>query len=669
MSASNRLGKESSPYLLQHALNPVDWYPWGKEALDKALRENKLLLISVGYSSCHWCHVMEHESFEDEEVVRVMNAHFVCIKVDREERPDVDQVYMNAIQLMNGQGGWPLNCFALPDGRPVYGGTYFPKEAWLSVLHQLALLYRNENEKVVEYAAKLTQGIQLSELVTPPDTPVKFSRDTLAQLVARWKKQFDLLEGGPNRAPKFPMPHNYLFLLRYGTLQNDQALLDYVKLTLDKMALGGIFDQAGGGFARYSTDMIWKVPHFEKMLYDNAQLLSLYSEAYAASGRTLYRETAFRIAAFLEKELAHKDGGFYAALDADTEGEEGKFYTWSKEELQGILGEEYPLASAYYQVNQLGEWEGRYILLRRETDEIFAREHDINLEELRARIEAINRKLYAAREKRERPGLDDKVITSWNALAIQGYCDAFKAFGEDRFREQALRTARFILGELLRSDGGLWHRWCKGEAGINGFLEDYSFTIEAFLSLYEITFDEAWLKWAQKFADYAYAHFYDPASGLFFFTSSIDAPLVARKTEFTDNVTPASNSSLAKGLWLLAQHTGETRYADFATAMLSAVYAQLPSYGAGFSYWALLHLHLSWPFYEIAVCGPQALELAHELMPHYHPNRLWAGSTTESRLPLLTSRFKTDETLIYVCREKTCNLPVGSAAEAAAQLL
>ncbi|MEZ4737829.1 MAG: thioredoxin domain-containing protein [Flavobacteriales bacterium] len=410
---TNRLVHESSPYLLQHAHNPVDWYPWGEEAFAKAREENKLLLISIGYSSCHWCHVMERESFENDELAAVMNERFVCIKVDREERPDVDQVYMTAVQLMTGRGGWPLNCFALADGRPVYGGTYFPPQQWEQVLVQLSDTWRQDPQKVSDQAARLHQGIVAQNVVELPEAPDAFDAEDLDELVDLWSKGFDNVYGGPDKAPKFPLPNNYQFLLRYAFLTDDAQLKQHVALTLDKMALGGINDQVGGGFARYSTDVLWKAPHFEKMLYDNAQLVSLYSQAYQAFKNPLYKATVERTLAFIEREMTSSEGAFYSALDADTEGEEGLYYVWTKDELQTVLGAEYDLAAAYYNVDAAGLWEhGRYILLRREPDAEFAAEFGISEAELATRIAAINSTLLATREKRERPGLDDKSLTS-----------------------------------------------------------------------------------------------------------------------------------------------------------------------------------------------------------------------------------------------------------------
>jgi uncharacterized protein len=666
---TNHLIHETSPYLLQHAHNPVDWHPWGDAALDKAKAENKLMLVSIGYSACHWCHVMERESFEDEETAALMNARFVCVKVDREERPDVDQVYMHAVQLITGQGGWPLNCFTLPDGRPVYGGTYFRKAQWQEVLRNLSDLYGRDPDKVDRYADQLTRGVRQSEWVEASPAAVPFQPADLEAVVRPWRDHFDREEGGMNRAPKFPLPNNWLFLLRYAHATGDDALLGQVRLTLDKMAYGGIYDHLGGGFARYSTDGMWKAPHFEKMLYDNGQLLELYAEAYQASGDPLYRKVAEQTAAFVARELTSPEGGFHSALDADSEGEEGRYYVWSKEELQDLLGEGFPLFADYYNVNSAGYWEeGRYILLRRKQDAEAARDAGMEEGEWARRMEGMRRELLAARERRPRPGLDDKVLTSWNALMTKGYVAAYTALGGEGFLLSAVRNMEFLLGKGRRPDGGLYRNFTGGRFTINGFLEDYAYAAEALISLYQATFQEKWLTTARELADYAIAHFRDPVSGLFYFTSDLDKPLVARKMEIMDNVTPASNSSMAKVLFALGIYFGEESYSGLAAQMLGQVREEMPAYGSGYSNWAILFLQLALPFHEVVIAGPGAEAKRAELQSHYLPNKLLAGSASPSALPILEGRFAAERTALYVCRNRVCALPVETVAEALAQM-
>ena len=666
---ANHLIQETSPYLLQHARNPVDWHPWGDEALDKARRENKLLLVSIGYSACHWCHVMERESFEDEETAVLMNRHFVCIKVDREERPDIDQVYMNAVQLISGQGGWPLNCFALPDGRPVYGGTYFRKAHWQEVLRNLADLYGKDPEKVNQYADQLTKGVRQSEWEEAAPSAGPFLPSDLVAMVQPWRAHFDHGEGGMDRAPKFPLPNNWQFLLRYARLAGDEGLMGHVRLTLDKMARGGIYDHLGGGFARYSTDALWKAPHFEKMLYDNGQLIELYAEAFRATGDPAYAKVVRETAGFVARELTSPEGGFYSALDADSEGEEGQFYVWSKEELESALGEEFPLFRDYYNVNSHGYWEeGKYILLRRQSHGESARAAGMEERELERRMEDARRVLLALREKRPRPGLDDKVLTSWNALMAKGYVAAFAALGDEDYLKAAERNLEFILAGGRREDGGLFRNYKAGRFTINAFLEDYAFTCEALIALYQATFEEKWLATVRELADYAILHFQDPASGLFHFTSDLDKPLVARKMEILDNVIPASNSAMAKVLFALSSFYGEDRYRDMAVKMLGQVREAMPAYGSGYSNWGLLFLNLALPFHEVVMAGPEAHARRRELEGHYLPNLLLAGAVSPCALPILEGRYSAGRTRLYVCQRRVCGLPADTVAEALAQM-
>ena len=666
---TNTLINETSPYLLQHAHNPVDWFPWGDEALEKAKAENKLLLISIGYAACHWCHVMEHESFEDSVVAKRMNDNFVCIKVDREERPDIDQIYMNAVQLMSQRGGWPLNCFATSDGKPFFGGTYFPKDQWMNILKKVSGEWQTNPDKILEYANRLAEGIQQSEILPLNTDPALFEKSTLANTVEKWAANFDNKQGGPNRAPKFPIPNNYQFLLRYAHLMDDPKTMEHVLLTLDKMAQGGIYDQIGGGFARYSTDIMWKAPHFEKMLYDNGQLVSLYAEAYQKTKKYLYKETVYETIEFVQRELMSSEYAFYSSLDADSEGEEGKFYVWKKEELQTILGNDFDVFAKYYNVNTKGLWEhGNYILLRDEDEKKFADKNDLTVEELKAFIGGCKEKLMALRDTRIRPGLDDKSLTSWNALMLNGLIDAYHVFGEDKFLDMALKNANFIVSKQVRHDGGLNHNYKEGRSTINGYLEDYCFTIEAFINMYTATLDEVWLKRADKLMQYSIAHFYDDKSGMFFFTSDLDKALIARKTEVGDNVIPGSNSSIAKGLFLLGHYLDNEGYLTKSETMLNNVQSQIPNYGSGYSNWGQLYLNRVYPFYEIAISGKSASDKISEMNQYYNPNKMILGATQESKLPLMEGKFVKGEIMIYVCENKACQLPTTEISEAIKQL-
>ena len=674
-SKANQLIHESSPYLLQHAYNPVHWLPWSDDAFARAKQENKLVLISIGYSACHWCHVMEHESFEDNAVAEIMNANFICIKVDREERPDVDQVYMTAVQIMTGSGGWPLNCFTLPDGRPIYGGTYFPQQEWVKVLRTLADYYKNETERVYQYANELTAAVRKADLLPPYSEKPSFSKDTLIACVENWTKRFDNEEGGPKKVPKFPLPNNYKFLLRYSQTLNQWEKLQLIKhidLTLTKMAYGGINDQIGGGFARYSTDGEWKVPHFEKMLYDNAQLVSLYSEAYQLSKNPLYKQMVYETLDFIEREMTSPEGAFYSALDADSEGEEGKYYVWTKEELMNITNADFSLFKEYFNVNDIGLWEEEnYILLRKKSDEEIAKQFHLNTKELQSKIGMLKNKVLAEREKRIKPGLDNKILTSWNALMIKGYADAYLVFSDEKFINKAITAADFLLKNLLREDGGLWHQATNKPSTknrINGFHEDYAFTIEAFVSLYQASLEEKYLTYAKSFTEYAIKHFYDPVSGMFFFTSDLDPELISRKLEIQDNVTPASNSSMALSLFYLATYFDSNEYLSMSEKMLKQVHQEMINYGSAYSNWAILQLYFTQPFYQLVIVGNSVEEKRQELSKHYLPNMIFAGSKLDSNLTLLKNKYSEGRTLIYVCENKTCKNPTENIREALEQM-
>lgn len=662
---TNELINETSPYLLQHAHNPVDWRPWGEEAFAKAKAENKLVIVSIGYSACHWCHVMEHESFEDDSASAVMNDRYVCIKVDREERPDVDQIYMNAVQLMTGRGGWPLNCIVLPDGRPIWGGTYFRKDKWIEQINQIADFYETQPDKAIEYAVKLTQGIKQSELVVLNKEEAAFDKSKLEEVYVSWEQRFDNVEGGPDRSPKFPIPNNYQFLLRYAHLSNNQAALDHVKLTLDKIAYGGIYDHLGGGITRYSTDELWKVPHFEKMLYDNGQIISLYSEAYQKFKDPDYKNLIYGTLAFIERELMSEEGAFYSALDADSDGEEGKFYIWKKEELTTLLGDNYELFADYYNVNRKGYWEhDNYILLRDEDEETLAKKHNLSKEDLQAKITTSQAILMKERDTRIRPGLDDKTLTSWNGLMLKGYVDAYLTFGDQHFLDVALENANFILSKQLRKDGGLNHSYKEGRTTINGYLEDYAFVIDAFLKLYEATFDDLWLKEADALMAYSVEHFYDYDSGMFFFTSDEDPALIARKMEVNDNVIPASNSAMANNLFVLSHHYDRADYKEKSIQMLNNVIDKVASYPAGYSNWLNLFINQVYPFYEVAIVGKEATNKSVELHNIYAPNKMLCGSTKSSKLPLLENRYTKGQTRIFVCENKVCQMPTEDSEKA-----
>ncbi|MCO4293769.1 thioredoxin domain-containing protein [Solitalea sp. MAHUQ-68] len=663
---TNALVSETSPYLLQHAHNPVNWFPWGAEALKKAKEENKLILVSVGYSACHWCHVMEHESFEDEEVAAIMNEHFVCVKVDREERPDIDQIYMNAVQLMTGGGGWPLNCFCLPDQRPFYGGTYFRKDDWKQLLNDLNAFYRNKPDEAGEYARRLHEGINQSDLVSFVNEKKEYTNESLKAIVDSWIRYFDFTDGGHNRAPKFPLPNNFLFLLRYAHLMKDQASNVITRITLDKMAYGGIYDQLGGGFARYSVDSVWLVPHFEKMLYDNAQLVSLYAEAYQYSHSEIYKKVVEETLEFVKRELTSPEGGFYSALDADSEGVEGKFYCWTKDELQGLLGDDEELFSIYYNVTEAGNWEETNILHRKQDDDVLAEALGITVENLLEIIERCKAKLMKVRAARIRPGLDDKILTSWNSMMLKAYVDAYRVFNNPEYLQSALQNAEFILSNLKTTNGGLKRNFKNGKATINGFLDDYAFTIEAFIELYQATFDEQWLNEAKVLVDYCNDHFIDTDSGMYFYTADTDEQLIARKMEVMDTVIPASNSAMARALLKLGILLQNEEYLKQSGQMLTNVSEQIKKYASAYSNWALLMLENIFPFYEVAITGKGAVSRLVELDQYYIPNKLVMGGETGT-LPLLEGKIN-EQPKVYVCVNRTCLMPVSQVVEAVQQM-
>ncbi len=667
---TNDLIHETSPYLLQHAHNPVNWKAWNDNTLAEAKESQKLILISVGYAACHWCHVMERESFEDSLVAQVMNENFINIKVDREERPDVDQVYMNAVQLLTGSGGWPLNVVALPDGRPVWGGTYFTKNQWTNALNQLVKLYEESPDRLLQQAKQLEEGIKSIDVVNLNTNEAVFTSEFISEAVNLWSQTFDHDKGGMNRAPKFMMPNNLHFLLRQAYQKKDEALQKYVNNTLTKIAYGGVYDHVGGGFSRYAVDIKWHVPHFEKMLYDNAQLVSLYSDAYLITKNPLYKSTVIETLEFVERELTDPDGSFYSSLDADSESssgelEEGAFYVWTIEELQTLLGEDYNLFATYYNINDYGYWEhDNYVLIRSQSDNEIAEANNLSMTALIEKRTEWKSKLFEVRAQRSRPRLDDKALTSWNALMLKGYVDAYRVFENEKYLEVALKNARLIVGKQLKEDGGLYHNYKDGKSTINGYLEDYAATIDAFIALYEITLDQQWLEHSRNLTNYAFDHFFDDSSKMFFFTSDEDTALVSRTIEYRDNVIPGSNSIMAKNLLKLSHYFDNEAYLNTSRTMLNNVLPEMEQYPSVFPNWLDLMLNYSSNYYEVAIVGEDAKNKINELNKTYLPNKLIIGSTTENDLPLLKNRYVEGETYIYVCVNKACKLPVSEVEKA-----
>lgn len=671
---TNKLIEATSPYLLQHAHNPVNWEAWSQEALDRAQNEGKLLLVSIGYAACHWCHVMEHECFEDEEVAEVMNANFINIKVDREERPDIDHIYMDALQMMTGSGGWPLNIVALPDGRPFWGGTYVKKEDWIKVLGDLFKLYKNAPEKVLDYADNMAQGIKQINIISNNEEQNSYDLDTLKKDVRQWSNYFDTFLGGYRRAPKFPMPVNLNFLLHYGTSLKDEGILEYVHTTLKRMAFGGIFDHIGGGFSRYAVDSKWHVPHFEKMLYDNGQLISLYSKAYAASGEEIYSHTVAKSIAFVVAELMSPEKGFYSSLDADSiddigKLEEGAYYVWKKKELIEILGEDYPVFRDYFNINSYGHWEKEnYVLIRDFNEEEILKKHDLTKEQLKNKIKHCSENLKNIRSTRNRPRLDDKILTSWNGLMLKGLVDAYKHLQKESYLTLALDNANLILLHLRQEDGGLFHNYKDGKSSLKGYLEDYASVIDAYIGLYEVTFDESWLYTALELMEYCLENFLDDKNGLFYFTSLKDEFVIRRTLEVEDNVIPASNSIMAHNLFKLSKFFPEKIYEPLYIKMFKNVQPNFSKNTQSHANWLELALCQELPFYEVAIVGSQFQKKIEKLQKEYLPNTIFAGTKKKSEISLLKGRYSPSKTQIFICEQGTCQLPLTQTKKALTRL-
>lgn len=667
---TNALIHESSPYLLDHAHNPVHWYPWGKEALQKAKKENKPLIISIGYASCHWCHVMENESYADPEVAHFMNDHFISIKVDREERPDIDQIYMDTSILLTGSGGWPLNAFALPDGKPFHTVTYLPKNRWLDLLEHIVELYEDRKDDIINQAEKLTNRIASQSLISKSDDKNKKELKAMYHgLFPKIEHIIDFKRGGFTRSPKFPLPPAWEWMLQYAYITKDEKALKAVKSTLTNMAFGGINDQIGGGFARYSTDAEWIVPHFEKMLFDNAQLVSLYAHAYQVTGDPLYANVIHDTLQFIERELMDKNGGFHSSINADSEGVEGKFYLWKMKDLKELFDEEtMEKITDYYSLKSYGNWEdGNNVLYRTESNKAFAERHKITPEEWEITLDKVKKTLLKQRETRIRPTTDNKILTSWNAMMLKGYIDAYRAIGEEKHLKTAVKNAIFLRENMLQENGAIWRNYMNGKASIPGMLEDYAQLAEALIELYQVTFDKAWLDTASEIVKYALAHFGDAESSLLYFTADNAEVLVARKKEIEDSVIASSNSVMAHVLYKLGTLTDNSEYLNRAEDMLAHVLKMIPDSVPYFANWARLMGNIWHGIYEVAVMGEDADKLNLELQKNYLPLSFFLGGKEEN-LPLLEHKLIAGDTTIYVCRNKVCKQPVHTVEEALQQM-
>ena len=679
---ANRLSHETSPYLLQHADNPVDWYPWGEEVFERARAEDRPIMLSIGYSACHWCHVMAHESFENPDIAQVMNSNFVNIKVDREERPDLDAVYMQAVQAMTGRGGWPMTVFLTPDGVPFYGGTYFPPEDRMNMpgfprlLLAISEAYRSRREDVLKSGQELLERIRPQ--LEPPSPQGSLDVAILDNAYRALAEQFDGREGGFGGAPKFPQPMALEFLLRTYRRTGNQEALRMVELSLQRMAGGGIYDQLGGGFHRYSTDDHWLAPHFEKMLYDNAQLARIYLQAFQATGNALYRRIVEETLDYVLREMTGQEGGFYSTQDADSEGEEGKFFVWTLAQVRGALGkEEAERVSLYFDISGLGNWEGRNILHRGSSIDEIAALLAITPEQLEASIERGRRTLFKRRERRVKPGLDDKVLTSWNGLMLRALSEAARVLERADYREAAIRNAEFVRNNLF-AGGRLLRSYRNGQSKLDGYLEDYALWIGGLLSLYESTFDSRWFAWARDLAGTMIELFADEAQGGFYDTGVEHEQLIVRPKDLYDNAMPSGNSAAADALLRLSAFTGDAGQEERAVAVLRLLASAIARYPTSFGNFLCAADFALAPRKEVALVGHSDHDdmraLVRTVFAPYLPNKVVAGAApddaeAERVVPLLEGRLAdAGRARAFVCEHFVCQMPADDPQALARQL-
>ena len=679
----NQLINETSPYLLQHAHNPVDWYPWGEEALRRAQEEDKPILLSIGYSACHWCHVMERESFEDPDIASIMNEYFISIKVDREERPDLDSLYMNAVQALTGSGGWPMTVFLTPEGKPFYGGTYFPPvdsrgmPGFPRVLLGVAESYRTRRADVAQATDRLVSHLQ--HLTQVPRSLDPLTPDILHEAYQLLAQSYDYENGGFGSAPKFPQPMALEFMLRYNHLTKGSRALEMVETALERMAMGGMYDQVGGGFHRYSTDSFWLVPHFEKMLYDNALLSRHYLQAYQATGFPLYRRIAQETLDYVLREMTDPSGGFYSTQDADSEGEEGIFFLWTPEELATILGpDEGTLVGGYFGVTESGNFEGKNILHVPQEAVTFAAQAGVGVEELESAIERARPLLLEARERRIHPSRDEKILAAWNGLMMRSFAEAASILNREDYQQAAVASASFLL-ESFRRDGRLLRTYKDGRANLKGYLEDYACVANGLLALYAATFDHRWLAEARSLADSMIDLFWDEGEDAFYDTGKDHEALIVRPRDLFDNATPCGSSVAVDVLLHLSVLTGDSDYARKGASALRSMRQYLAQDPLGMGHWlCVLDFYLATPK-EIAIVGeptdPATLALLKVLYSRYLPNKVVAGSAPSlpghdsEGIPLLQGRGMSDgRSTAYVCQNYVCQLPVTEPEDLAGQL-
>ena len=671
---SNRLVNESSPYLQQHAHNPVNWYPWGEEALEASRKSDRPILVSIGYAACHWCHVMERESFEDPEVAAYMNEHFVNIKIDREERPDLDMIYMDAVQAITGSGGWPLNVFLNTGAKPFYGGTYFPpvkaynRNSWKDVLKHIHEAWTNRREEIEKQSAELAGHIARGEQfivkkITPPDVNVEpfLSAETCDDIAKNLLKNVDEIYGGFGAAPKFPQFFSIQFLLNYGHFFKHEKAMQHAEYSLQKMIRGGIYDQLAGGLSRYSTGADWLVPHFEKMLYDNALLLCTLSDAFRATGKKIYSDAIQQTIAFFITEMKSPEGGFYAALDADSDGEEGKFYVWDKKEVEALLGADADLYCKWFGITERGNWEGRNILHVQADEAGFAEENQITVGELQELLIKGNVILLKERNKRSRPATDDKILLGWNALFLAALCKAAAALGNRHYREEAVKLFDFIISRFC--EGGMirFHTYKNGESRVPAFLDDYAFMIRACILLQEITGGQQYLQYAKTLTEYVITHFGNRETGFFYYTASVQTDIITRKTEVYDGALPSGNSTMAENLYYLSVIFEKEDWHAQAQKMVLNMSEVVVKYPSSFAAWATHLLHLAVGMNELVITGQDTDEIHSELLKKFIPNRvLMVAHEHQPGFPLLEGKVFAGKPLIYLCRNNTCQEPVDS---------
>ena len=663
----NNLKLESSPYLLQHAKNPVYWQRWDREVYKNLNPEEKLVVVSIGYSSCHWCHVMEKETFEDQEVADYMNQNFVSVKVDREENPEVDNIYMTATQMMTGSGGWPLNVICLPDGRPVYGGTYHTKEQWLEVLGKIQKLYTNDKSQLMVFADRVEKGIQeVNTFEISPESKL-ISPSILEDEMQYWMREWDEEFGGEKRDQKFITPVKFNYIQQYQKLTGDEKVKEYFDKSLITIAHSGVFDPLEGGFYRYTVDPYWNIPHFEKMLYDNAQVLGLYSNAFKQSKNSVFKERVYQTFNFLKKRMANPAGGYYSAIDADNNEGEGRYYVFSKESLQAAAEDDFDLLIAYFNIDLNEPFEEYFYNLKlRPIDSAFLKQYKIDRETLEAKQKSWISKLKVEMQKREFPLIDTKIITSWNALLIVGLTQAYEAFGDPEFLKEAESIYSFLKDNSYKNKH-FFHTFQEGNPKIEGFLEDYAFMAQAAITLYKTTGNSTMLEDAIAFNTIVLKEFKDDTSPFFTFTK--DPTLFSKIVGVDDNVIPSANAVMAENLWTLGQWTGEKTYSKQAEAMIQGV---LPYFseggGSDYSQWSQLLAMEVYPHYEVVIIGSEAKNKTVEFQKEYYPNVVFQTSKSESDLPLLKDRFFEEETYIYVCQNRVCLRPVESVKEAIKQM-